>query len=297
MPVHRGPRGGHVLVLATVFVILTALLINAPVSSAASGGTAWAPMTVPPPATGGSSVLSDVSCPVNAGKYCVAVGYNDYGSVGRGNTTNLAMVWKGGAWGITSPVSPGGFNAQNRLGGVSCGTPSSCIAIGLSLYESYAELWNGSKWTVTLALPTANGGATSLSGVSCSTSACMVVGYFAQGSTFTRVAYLWNGQNWAETSTPSGDELLSASCISSNDCSVLGVSGNGTTLLDYSNGAWTPEPAPPDSTAPDQLVRLDCLSATSVSCMTVGWVRNSTGEAPIADSWDQSTATWAATSR
>jgi hypothetical protein len=63
---------------------------------------------------------------------------------------NVAESWNGTTWSLLRTPSPGSTN--NGLGGVSCTSSSSCMAVGAAIgignQFTLAESWNGTAWTV-----------------------------------------------------------------------------------------------------------------------------------------------------
>ena len=123
-------------------------------------GTSWVVTPVPNPAK--YTALSGVSCisPTD----CIAVGnYNDP----NGPIHSLVEAWDGSAWWVVP--SPNPATGINVLSGVSCTSPTSCMAVGSSSNDtsgascnSLVESWDGSNWEV---VPTPDpGGASPLLG-------------------------------------------------------------------------------------------------------------------------------------
>jgi hypothetical protein len=144
--------------------------------------------------------LDAVSCVSD--RQCVAVGER----VGTGGTGPLAENWNGATWSL-SPVTDPGLAGGTDLTGVSCPTPSMCMAVGAApslaaTGTSVVEVDDASGWTVVPAPLTPFGEA--LTDVSCaSPDDCDVVGDegallpyppYATGTldTFPLVS-VWNG--------------------------------------------------------------------------------------------------------
>jgi hypothetical protein len=91
-----------------------------------------------------------------------------------------------GNWTATSPADPPGSSSNfNEFRRVSCSATAQCVAVGSirdasgNLSGGFAEIWNGSSWTLmdTSHLTTALGTFYALNGVSCPTSTfCVAVG-------------------------------------------------------------------------------------------------------------------------
>ena len=62
----------------------------------------------------------------------------------------LAEAWNGAGWHLLHTPSPG--STSNELRGVSCTSPSSCMAAGdfagIGNELTLAESWNGTSWSV-----------------------------------------------------------------------------------------------------------------------------------------------------
>lgn len=125
--------------------------------------------------------LDGVSCPRTGA--CVATG-----NLGLSNAdpyVALSEIWNGTRWRISTPTRPKG-TSKSPLTGVSCWTPTSCMAVGFKTSRSrtttLAEIWNGTLWKV---LPTPNQAGVSdsqLYDVVChSISACTAAGYAGSG--------------------------------------------------------------------------------------------------------------------
>ena len=200
-------------------------------------GSTWTIQRTPKP--GGAiyrfTFLNSVSC--TSPTACTAVGESDTGlaySPANIGYQSLAETWNGAEWTIQhTPRSGAGIDSF--LYGVSCTSPTECIAAGDDSPTSgsvvLAERWNGTNWA---AQPTTNpsGGPFEFAGVSCtSPSSCTAVGdAYPEG--YGLVAERWNGTNWAVTPTPrpAGDfyaSLSSVSCTSPTACIAVGQSNNG----------------------------------------------------------------------
>jgi hypothetical protein len=164
-------------------------------------GTAWTVQTTPNPSGATSSQLYKVSC--TSASACTAAGNYE---TSTGATMTLAESWNGTAWTVQSTPNPSGAAAA-FLDGVSCTSASACTAVGWyeispGAYETLAETWNGTAWTVKSTPNPSGATASYLFAVSCpSVSACAAVGYDLNPS-YTSLAEGWNGTAWALQSTP-----------------------------------------------------------------------------------------------
>ena len=216
--------------------------------------------------TGATSTrLEGVSCPSSTA--CTAVGYHENYHEGKSEgPLALAESWNGTEWKTQSALNPEGAMGS-QLGGISCSSTTSCIAVGYYKNSSddimtLAESWNGTEWKIQ---STPNPGASTesrLSGLSCSsTTSCIAVGYYKNSSDdIMTLAESWNGTEWKIQSTPNpGAEeswFNGVSCWSSTECVAAGAYGvptgsylegrsinTETALAESWNGAeWKVEP-------------------------------------------------------
>src|SRR5690348_2094553 len=110
-------------------------------------GTAWRIQPVPVPAGGTHGALDGVSC--TTATACTAVG--NY-TTNQGVKVTLAEQWNGTSWSVQPTPDPaaGHFSV---LSSVSCGSATSCMAVGYYKYGStgqarLVEEWNGSAWSI-----------------------------------------------------------------------------------------------------------------------------------------------------
>jgi hypothetical protein len=146
--------------------------------------------------------------------------------------------------------------------------------------------------------PTGSEGA-SLAGVSCSSStACTAVSSYYSGTEQTGLALAegWNGIEWAIQSTPKpagakSSGLTSVSCSSSTACTAVGnyvnSSGINVTLAERWNGTeWSIQATPnPTGATESDLGAVSCASSTT--CTTTGYYKNSSGiRVTLAERWN-----------
>lgn len=228
-------------------------------------GTTWdlQPTLVPPGAT--SSQLFAVSCP--AAKTCVAVGQEVKG----GHDAPFSEVWNGTHWQVKTAPEPS-VQPDSELAGISCPSTKKCLAVGESFHsgndKTLAEVWNGTKWTISKTPNAAKGGG--LSGVSCtSVSKCMAVG--------ANLAESWNGKTWLllKIGKPQGTaaRLSSVSCTRAGPCYAVGDNfsdGVEFAVAEIWNGSkWSVQQVP--VTASFDSDRLDAVSCTTATnCTAVG---------------------------
>jgi hypothetical protein len=151
-------------------------------------GTVW---SVPP--SPGPGALDGVFC--THPTKCLAVGSEGNAS---GESGTLIESWNGAAWTVTP--SPNKGTSGNVLLGVSCKSPTNCLAVGSYGNESgtLIESWNGTAWTVT---PSSNPSNTvnRFRGTSCaSTTNCVAVGDYVNDA---------SGFDWSLVETGSASLL------------------------------------------------------------------------------------------
>jgi hypothetical protein len=213
---------------------------------------------------------------------CVAVGWYYYGTAGPSLT--LAARWNGRAW-LAQPTPSRGHDS--RLGGLSCASATSCIAVGAP-----AEAWAGTRWAV---IPPAG----PVSSVSCpAPGSCQAAGPPPFGT--HPVAARWDGRTWqaelAPTPAPPPQDLTltSVSCTSARFCMAVGDASHGAgarpspsyrdrTLAEEWNGSrWQIVHTPNPSRASD-LRGVSCTSPAA--CTAVG---SSSEKWALAERWNGS---------
>ncbi len=191
----------------------------------------------------------------------------------------------------TTPSS----GATAELYGVSCTSPSSCMAVGYvypNAEDTLAEYWNGKTWSV-LSSPSP-GQENWLEGVSCmSASHCMAVGSYLitpTGGTPTAfpLAESWNGKTWSISKTPpldSGGNFYSVSCTSNSRCMAVGTAEGPTLAESWNGNTWSILQTPFLSYAAGGV--LDSISCPSASfCIAVGAASLSSGGSGLAEFWN-----------
>lgn len=272
-------------------------------------GNEWEATTVPKPEGATDPHLEGISC--RSTTSCLAVGYYVDSS---GYNHPLAERWNGTQWTASSPVLPSGAS-KGVLYGISCGTANNCWAYGrtqVSAAEqsegkapfSYVVRWNLIIWQTATTAPKPEGATdVHLEGISCnSTTVCLAVGYYSNGSNNYPLAERWDGTKWTASapSLPSGASkgyLYGVSCISATDCWAHGKTQvttaeqnegkAATTFFDrWHSGEWQAAAVPkaPDG-SPTDVTAISCASETA--CTAVGRYTNAHGETlPLAYTWD-----------
>ena len=210
--------------------------------------------------------------------------------VGETGRPGLGSQLAGASWeAIEAPAPPdAATNPRLSLFSVSCGGPTSCVAVG-TYYDTpgapraLVETWGGTSWAAAKApVPTdASEAGTYLSSVSCPRpGSCAAVGwYFTTQGGARGLMDVLSGGVWTATAAPlaahadriPGVNLTSVSCSAPGSCVAVGwyeVTGaNGATqgLLEMlSDGRWTALEAP----LPPGANSLPGNGITSVSCVT-----------------------------
>ena len=230
----------------------------------------------PPGATSGA--LTAVSC--TSARACTAVGFDYVPATGGGP---LAERWNGSRWALEVTPNPGQGGVP--LAAVSCGSATSCTAVGYYDFgalgfasTTLAEHWNGRQWAVQ-SLPPAGDPGGDLSAVSCpSKLTCTAAGYYEgtsdEGPGTAPLAMRQDSGSWVVEPTP-GDAgenvtsgLTAVSCPTLSTCTAVGEnSGGGPLAMRWDGTKWRTQ------TAADELGLLgfngvSCTSATA--CTAIG---------------------------
>jgi hypothetical protein len=166
-------------------------------------GKTFTPMKAPTPA-GTGLFIAGVSCA--SAKSCAAVGSAGPPIVQAANAS-FAELWNGKAWSVASVPRPRGLGTN--LYGISCGSPASCVAVGVAATDGsegtshpLADSYDGRSWT-TASMPALHKGRGNgqFQGVSCVSAVfCVAVGEGggSGGNFFSNAALtgFWNGKSW-----------------------------------------------------------------------------------------------------
>ncbi|HVV77788.1 MAG TPA: hypothetical protein VHC43_17360 [Mycobacteriales bacterium] len=256
-------------------------------------GSTWSVMASPDPNPfpyGDGSFLTSVSC---AGGGCMAVGWT-----GLQSPAPFAERLIAGAWTLV-PVNPPDGSTGGELNGVSCASPSACIAVGFTGRSSADRLitysWDGTAWTPQSVPSLPDAMDDGLNGVSClSVTDCYAVGSSSEGGAhpYVTLAEHWDGVRWTATTMPVGNgfpdttNLTAVSCPTAAVCVALGLSYNGYLAEIEQHGRWRIIPTRHPRTY--ELSGISCGSATS--CLAVGVLAKSTPQGVIekvaAEQWN-----------
>ena len=160
-------------------------------------GTRWTTLRLAATGPGG---LTAISC---AGpSLCLAVG-SRFNRIGHSfPTAALAEIWTGTIWRVAGTPSVAGA-ARSYLAGVSCPSPSQCVAVGAvtrrtGVVVPMTQEWAGGRWRL-LPITPASPYFSDLNGISCPVvSRCVAVG---ETGAQRALAYRWNGTVWARLRT------------------------------------------------------------------------------------------------
>jgi hypothetical protein len=287
-----GRHGSKARLLCSLTIAATVAALGGAWPAAASATSPWT--VEPTPVLSGGGVLNGVSC-VSATS-CTAVGYSPLSSHMRA----LAEHWNGSAWAVQTVPSPAGARIS-LLSAVSCASPAYCVAVGVYISSSGAELglteqWDGSTWAIQATPGPPGAMLVDLNGVSCfSLTSCTEVGDYsdASGNQLT-IAEHWDGSTWAIQPTPnadmSGNVLNAVSCTSATECIAVGWH-NGRLPATFSGLAerwrgsvWRLQHT--NVTGNSSLEAVSCRSA--VNCTAAGVTNHAGVTNMLADHWDGS---------
>ncbi|MGC9962764.1 MAG: hypothetical protein ABSE47_12810 [Acidimicrobiales bacterium] len=268
-------------------------------------GTKWSLETPAAIAGASASALEDVAC--DGISSCTAVGYYVNGA---DDSQNVAEHWNGSKWSLEG--TPDYSKLQSDLNGVACPSASSCTAVGQAwnsaeAWVTFAEHWNGHKWSLEVT-PDAPGAVENFpAGVACASATnCMSAGYTLSNHDTIRLtlAEHMSGTAWKleKTLNPSaalepGNDLSRVACTSTSSCTAVGWDENGhyldLTLAEHWNGSsWAVMKTsnPSAGTEGSQLSGIACTSASN--CTAVGYdANNKLVDAALAEHWNGHT--WA----
>jgi hypothetical protein len=268
-------------------------------------GSTWTVVPSPSPRLpGGGALFTSVSC--TSGTSCVAVGQTQVFTEPGGFTVlhPLAESWNGTTWSIVP--TPNLAHSGASLNGVSCTSPSACMAVGNegapknSTLFTLAEQWNGTAWKFMPTPPPLTPGGTALATVSCTApGSCMAAGYYGYNNgtgTSVTLAEQWNGTSWQQRTTPTpgrSGTLAGVACTAATACMSTGghsvLTGNlvSATLAEQWNGTSWQQRTTPTPGRSGTLAGVACTAATA--CMSTGGHSVPTGNlvsATLAEQWN-----------
>ena len=291
----------RITVACAVLVSLAAVASPAVAAGPASPATPGAALVVPStwrvastPATNPAAFtsLNDVSCV--GPTFCMAAGSTQVGV----NYAPLVERYDG-SWSILSVPSPSGGTGA-YFNSVSCTGPDFCAAVGVQypgiFEQNFAEIWNGTSWSITAAPDRSASANGSLSGVSCANPTfCIAVGGDAAGGTDESLVERWNGTQWSIVADASSGglqpELNMVSCLSTSFCSAVGASFAGTEVpyTEFWNGtSWTIATTPVVSGATQSSFSgVSCALPTM--CMAAGYQHTGSASGNLVEQWNGTT--------
>jgi hypothetical protein len=244
-------------------------------------GAEWQIDSTPEPSGTLGSLLSRVSC--SASNACSAVGWYENSSKVE---VPWVLRWNGTTWSLQTAPAPSGAKASYP-NGVSCASASACTMAGY--YENssgtdtaFAEVWNGTEWTMQSVPGPSGSKKTRVSGLSCSAStACTMVGEYENSSGVeVTLAERWNGTEWSVQSTPNptGAKVSyligGVSCASSTACTAVGVFENSSSqyepLAEHWNGSEWQLQSPPTGEKGEAWLTGGVSCVSSTFCAAVG---------------------------
>lgn len=256
-------------------------------------GTDWSVVSSPNADANQQNNLSAVTC--NSTSDCWAVGL-------YGTSLNHTLIehWNGTAWSVVSSPNTS-QTLGNYLTGIACMSPMDCWAVGSafntgSTTQTLIERWNGSSWAIVSSPNTSSTMSNGLSAVTCSSSSnCIAVGNYNTGTFSQTLAVKWNGTFWFiippnNTSATQDNILTGVTCLSSSNCTAVGVFNNGTvyqtSIQTWNGSAWSTIASPnSNSTESNILLSVSCLSATE--CSAAGYyIAGGTTSQTLLEHWN-----------
>jgi hypothetical protein len=247
----------------------------------------WKIVKPPDPSPTISSGLDAVKC--TSSVFCMAVGHWDNSSTFKFELES--EVWNGTSWSLKAmPPTPSGATSP-RLWGLSCLSPTWCMAVGDydvgSAQPLLSEIWNGSKWTMHLPPNPSGVEGSALLGVSClSTTFCNAVGDSVTPKfAFDALGEIWNGTSWKIDPTPSAGKkklstLFDVSCLSTTFCLTV-----GGLAAEWNGSSWTRLTFPhPAGSLLTNAVSISCLSTTH--CAIAGDYGTKTSTLTLIMNWN-----------
>ncbi len=270
-------------------------------------GTTWSIVPGPQPPTNTAIDLVAMSCP--AANDCFAVGDQATGESGHFVVRPAAMHWNGSTWTFLPTPKPAG-SPLSEFNGVSCASPTNCVAVGDLLagnlntgnVTSHAviERWNGTSWSLDSFPEPAGSSQEFLSGVSCAdTSNCLAVGAYLAGNVTGPLVERASGTTWSTVTAlvPPGDDdasLIDVACTSATSCVAVGDAAVGNGIVPVAerwNGtAFSLDTLPPVTADLAGLFGIACASASDCSAVG-GTLSVQSGQpvpAPLREHWNGS---------
>jgi hypothetical protein len=257
-------------------------------------GSRWSIQATPSPPGGVDSALGPVSC--TSASACTAVG----GYSTSGHAVLFAERWDGARWTVQAIPSPSPGTSFAVLSGLACTSATACTAVGgydnsAHTLLAFAEVWDGTSWSLQATPSPAGAFYSFLRSVSCtSANACTAAG--DQGTITSANAPLaerWDGTSWSIQATPSPSanptQLFGVSCSSADACTAVGYQRNNSGVavplaMAWNGTSWSIQATPNPSGAHGMFLNgVSCNSPNA--CTAVG----TTGDEHlpiVAEHWD-----------
>ncbi len=263
----------------------------------------WKVMRLPSlPAGSTAATLTSISC--SGRDFCVTLGTYLAPGAGYPAYTPYGYVWRGSRWSLTMLPQPAGPPGM-QVSGLSCMSPTSCLAVGYSYTTSTApgvtERWNGSAWT--------DFSGPIMDAVSCVTATgCTGVGRAdtpPPDANELVVVDHWGGASWIPVATLASGDLeddsyapLQISCAAAGCMVTGGVTDDLGDIFPVAwhgdGGTWSATPTPPlggGYASGDRYYFAGVSCAGRGRCTTVGSFFGSTvssGYVNLAERWNGS---------
>jgi hypothetical protein len=246
------------------------------------GDNGFSPVAFRNPKGASWSVLDDVSCASTT--FCMLVG-------GAGTTRRTAhglrylshataYRWNGS--GLTRLAPPAPAHARDaQLGGVSCPTATSCMAVGSYTNAAgrllpYSALWTSGAWKVRAARTIGGKATTTFEAVACTAAAtCVAVGEAVKPGT-TAFAERYSAGQWTvqRIAPRRRSAFFSVSCPAASVCVAAGQQGARSLIERWNGSRWSAQavPATVKPLTTDLLFHVSCV--TPSICTAVGYRHN-----------------------
>ena len=242
-------------------------------------GKKWSVLHPIIPAGAAASGFNGVSC--TSPSACTAVGFVDQAS----KYLTLVETWNGTRWSVAHTPNPP-HSVLTELNAVTCASKSACTAVGVQrrngsvVTMTFAERFNGTKWSTQRTPRPTGTTASQLSAVSCvAPNACTATGAYQKKDNQSRtLAERWNGTKWSIQNTPNPTKnpnkyLSGVSCTAANACTAAGYTSGPvvwqTTIVEQWNGhKWSVQRSPSPG-SDSELLGVSCTSTSD--CTAAGW--------------------------
>jgi hypothetical protein len=192
---------------------------------------------------------------------------------------------------------------SGELNGISCGTPTTCVAVGeVATNARHArpliESWNGIAWSIVPNSAPKGTTVSTLNSVSCLASGqCKAVGHL-NGEDYVdqTLVETWNGSRWSivpsPNPVPAGDNLLfSVSCTEVHKCIAVGGSSGSSApqaIVESWNGTeWMTVPVPiPSGTFESELMSVSCASPRNCTAVGFAYSESATVGQTLVEHWN-----------